>query len=1150
MAKGLGRGFLGSLSKRVEEEVRELYKDNEIIRRERHSYWHRLVRGWLVDRTMPAMLAVYFAIASSVMAAEIVAYKVCADIPETASADKVGDFLTDVGSYLLAAQVGILAIVSVAVAVVTLLSQGEQSATVKSDVRLYYVESFSYELTTSSVALLLVLTVQLFWPAELLLHQLGYGGANLTPALVLTAVHAAWFAFNVLLFLQFTTTTLRFVEPGAREHMRERYAANLVIPRDLRTRLFRALYSNAPSNVFGGAALAEGPSVSFGHGLIDDDDATTEIQREFDRPHVLADVWLSPLAVAIRSWRKRTQKQGERRERMFGSLRWNGELAVSAAPGHAADHMVLLERNGGVPLRRWERFLIKHSLRFRKANRRDDDLPTTSDFLEGLIDKMVAQIDKAAVTSFNAAYEEATRFHKFILAAQNTRDEGGNVINLAEVGGLWSRPDEEWVRAYRRAYDAAAEKLSVNTDFMERLAYLPYRLLPADATTFSQRPIIALVDLGAFQVIALEAWVTKNTQPSYNPLGDTTARLAGSDARAYEAVLIQLVGAWEAFQNAIIQSTGLRKLKKKSAEEQWRHYGAAWPILLAHLKASAYFLTSAVWNEDDPGEQRFRDHLLRWCSPLYEELGRDYAFYRTYLLVPSLLAATWGEAVEYAKPTLRFQQAERATPPSIFGEVLRTTHRDVVTIVAALTLSWYADEQQATDIGARAAVRLMRRETLDEGSDLTARTSAPYAPFRAAFDLLLRNSLEPSVGSGRYGIGLDDLVRQLGSVASSRMVPGRVYSGWGVEGVDTIKRALFAIMAADLPTDHEKLITEVASLADDGGSLAQPDALRNAIRYFQRLANEVGQTPDPAFERATRAFGAEIDVGSASSALRAILTSVAEALREKELAKLRAAELDPEAVAHLRRRMSEAVLREGPKLVVFRDIPIRLAKQQEEVQEFTFGRIDKGAYFRPPMSALDRDELDGLITEALRDGLAGYFWRSFRHQPREEAEIGDTGRVEDFWRVIVEHAQRVAEPRVALVPRHLGEPVGMAAWEIPGQGLDDFLIERKDNLGGGGGLAYVGTLNGIDVYQWNDDRDALLFCPLLAETLDYAPVGPNGEVVDFEFVDDDNPSESQVKLRFSQSVTWRVGTIIHFTIVERHSASPVRPEAPTDAPED
>ena len=113
---------------------------------------------------------------------------------------------------------------------------------------------------------------------------------------------------------------------------------------------------------------------------------------------------------------------------------------------------------------------------------------------------------------------------------------------------------------------------------------------------------------------------------------------------------------------------------------------------------------------------------------------------------------------------------------------------------------------------------------------------------------------------------------------------------------------------------------------------------------------------------------------------------------------------------------------------------------------------------------------------------------------------------------------------------------------MPNHGLDAFTIARKDDLSGGGGLAYVGTLNGIDVYQWNSDREALLFCPRLAEALSYAPVGPNGEVVDFEFIDDQDPSESQIMLRFSQHVKWGLGPIIHFTIMEREDAPPTQPE--------
>src|SRR5262249_32254360 len=150
--------------------------------------------------------------------------------------------LKDLGSYLIAGQIGILAIVSVAVAVVTLLSERNEGAAVNTDIRLYYVESYSYELVISSVSLLLVLMVHLFWPLHHIIPSLGLGGPNDWSKLALSALHTLWFCINLLLFLQFITTTLRFVEPNTRKDLRERYSANEVIPRDAKTRLLRTLY--------------------------------------------------------------------------------------------------------------------------------------------------------------------------------------------------------------------------------------------------------------------------------------------------------------------------------------------------------------------------------------------------------------------------------------------------------------------------------------------------------------------------------------------------------------------------------------------------------------------------------------------------------------------------------------------------------------------------------------------------------------------------------------------------------------------------------------------------------------------------------------------------------------------------------------------
>lgn len=137
-----------------------------------------------------------------------------------------------------------------------------------------------------------MLTLQLFWPLQHILHVVGLGGRDYSFKLGLAALHALWFTFNLTLFLQFITTTLRFVEPSSREILRERYSANEVIPRDAEKRLLRALYYTAPSQIFGKQALSEGPNIAFGHGMGLGDFRVSEVTITFSRPTRLVDVRL------------------------------------------------------------------------------------------------------------------------------------------------------------------------------------------------------------------------------------------------------------------------------------------------------------------------------------------------------------------------------------------------------------------------------------------------------------------------------------------------------------------------------------------------------------------------------------------------------------------------------------------------------------------------------------------------------------------------------------------------------------------------------------------------------------------------------------------------------------------------------------------
>jgi hypothetical protein len=155
----VGRGLLGSLRAQVQHEIRGLSRENRVLRRARYSLPRRLIGRFVVGRSVWQFLFLYGVVLTLSLVLEWVGNRYFPGRLPGYARSELRDFLKDVGSYLIAGQIGILAIVSVAVGVVTLLSDRSDGSSVNTDIRLYYVESYSYELAVSGVALLVILTL-------------------------------------------------------------------------------------------------------------------------------------------------------------------------------------------------------------------------------------------------------------------------------------------------------------------------------------------------------------------------------------------------------------------------------------------------------------------------------------------------------------------------------------------------------------------------------------------------------------------------------------------------------------------------------------------------------------------------------------------------------------------------------------------------------------------------------------------------------------------------------------------------------------------------------------------------------------------------------------------------------------------------------
>jgi hypothetical protein len=1135
MADGVGRGLSGSLRAHVRAELRDLYRHNATLRRARSGLFRRILVGLVSGIKLSQLIPLYLCVLGLWVLIEwsLTEFKPCL-LPGWGTFD-LAPFLKDVNSYFITGQIGTLAIVSIAVGVVTLLMQRDDRSSGTTDVRLYYSQSFAYEVATSGVALLIVLCVQLFWPAQFFLHLLQAHGANLTFELGLTILHAAWMLANLLLFYQFIVTTLRFVEPDARRLMRDRYTADIAMPRDLARRLTQALYLNAPRALFGDA-LEEGPNVQFGFGSYFLSKAGTEIELGFHRPSRLFDVRMGPLGFVLRRWRTRIQAGPVSRDARLSGRKWGGELNIPHSFESQFDGPTAwLLREGQTGLNGWERFVVRHSFRFVRTEKEARDPLTPNDFMGDLTDRLVGQIDRRAVSGVSSALKELVAYHAFVLATQDTATTAGEAINLAQIGGVFGfdRPDQSWIRLYRRIYFAAVDKMDAEPEIIDRLGYVARSLVPPEARSVSPAIVTTLLDLGYFEVVALEAWLARRTTVEHEATEKAQPRLvlAGTDRRTCERTLIGFIGAWESTLQTASIAYKWRESESGTDAVQWASRSKAWPFIQAHLHACAYFFVLAVWNEDEMGADRYRDMFLRWLNPFYDELRNDFAYQHPEFLLPSeVFGKEWVAAAETARAFSRGFPG-RLSPKSVTEVTLRTAHDDVLVISAAIALSWAIGGNQSTDIASRQAIALLQRTILaDQGSTLLAGVKQ-VSPFWVALSLVLKTSVGSRFENDvSYVASLNGLVDRLSTMSERRIVSGRIYSSQGVGGLDKLRPFLLAVMAAHFPADDAAITAWWNWFIANNQILSEGDpSLRNLAFTLQSLANYVlPERHGDAFDKALSILNVNADLAAKRTAVRSLLDGFAERLAALRSERLRAARVDPAKLSIFRDALRRELLAQGPLLTAFHSYDIRRSFMRgTTMQIHSFGYVDKAMLITQSMSDVTPEDFADTTVSAEREYLAQHVWRAFWALPRKTVAFNLAFPPVARWQALLAAKDAVGSRPTLLVP---WEPFAdeLTQWMYRQDRPGDFLIEHIDGMPEGGDPRYVGTIDGLHVLAMNGLDRAVLHSGEALRAIVYQLLPDLDDVVDLSLVEAANPAESRFEIRTAQSLDWSDAQIVEF----------------------
>ena len=693
------------------------------------------------------------------------------------------------------------------------------------------------------------------------------------------------------------------------------------------------------------------------------------------------------------------------------------------------------------------------------------DSPTPEEILEELADKTVAHIDRLAPVAFDRSFDELTRYHRFLLALSASQTPEGSVVNYAEAAdSAWSAPHQRWTKQYNRLFERAASRLSDDDHFIRSLAYTPDKLLPGrNDPRLPASVVSAILRLGPVMMHRLEGWITKRTVADTQEDEAAAPRLtlSGSDAKAYANVLPEIVGAWESLLQFGQLAPSMQELRELDDTDQWASYRLYWPLIWQHLTNTALCLTIAVWNEDEAGTALYREALVRWPNNLDHRFREMARLQHPQMAYPSLLDLDWANA-ERRVSTLSFKYMPAPSPEQVFSSLIRGAHGDVLLLASALFLFWTISERQVSDIGARTACSLLRREGADE-FDRSSNNGKPA--LRSLFmDAVRLRSAGRRSGGGSYASDLNGLIEMLDNMTERRVVPGRAYTPTTLHSMHELAVPIVALLLATTPNDGDDgLADRIATLAREEEVLPDGDqSLRDILHGFDdwRLVLAESQSQ---LARCTRNLAPERDAADASCKLLAIINSAQAAIETERLKRLNTRPIDFVKLERFRSTVQEALLTEPIKIPFFVNGEVTLIPTAENAvaKDIRFTGLSTAQFTDPPMDAPTSNLASVLISGTIRR-VHDYAWQALWQRSKHVESVCVVLDDDVFWENISQLVEEIDADCALVVSRSSEEEtVRRIVNSSPGD-YPYLTIESQPQEWGT--ASYIATINGVHVF--------------------------------------------------------------------------------------
>ncbi len=770
----MGR-LLKTLSHYVKQEEAEWYANNTIMRDIAYGRLRSILMMFAEHPLGCSLTALFLTTTGSVLI-YFVPYCWFPIIPQSIQ-------LTDLLTYfsaLWSVQGSIAALLyPIVIAFVTLLLQRSHSG--KGILHIYLHDTAAVFSGMSALSLLILMAIQYLF---LTLVSVVVGIAWLL-------MDGSWFLINLGLTTYFLLRTFEYVRPSRRTEIVRRHTLNVTWPRELSVHLKGFLFSTAVENNLlpGTSVLADTnpkqPRLWLGRTAYGIGKAAVEVV--LPRNSRLVDVRLRLLAWATSCWMKRAEASTRNMPLENGSSETEKSPTL-LYPLHPefvyGKGTVLCRIEGNVELSSIEKLLIRFSFRFQRNSPRLE--LSVMDVLNDIKAEALTALQNGELNAFSGAFDDLSELYGLIIEASAYKDNDlktDNYARIPEHRDLFGTPIfKEWSQVIVDLFEAASNKISTDDAYCNKAVHIPHKLFAKlyDVATSDILQHFVFLQLILFYKLA-SWWVkTIEQQGIVDHNANIAAQLRPPFFGTYDSLLREFVGEWEQMKNYYF-------LPKMEGTVDWQDLQRVSVFYERHLCDTAEMIMKSVHQGDQSGATWLFDVLMKWFDQIQLHLGDEhYYFIKTELISFQIMTNTWEENQQVidAQET-RFIPKGNANK-ALFTVALKNYWIDVCCIISYMLATRGTLGPCERSLPAILLRSIVRGTTPYAGGE-SVLFKQPISTANDLFFSILRQYHAEGAYRRGYRARLDQLVDRLTQITKVPMVPGRIYSGWGLNDLDSYR---------------------------------------------------------------------------------------------------------------------------------------------------------------------------------------------------------------------------------------------------------------------------------------------------------------------------------------------------------------------------